>query len=127
MSEADNQILKFDKETIKQLRESMAEALAVSAEDLSVRFAIGPINYGTMNCSMKVEVFVETVTTALQTSDQILFEQHCRRYGFRKDQFGTVFEHDDKRYKLKCFKTSNKKYPVLAYLLGPDDENTGRT
>lgn len=122
-------ITRFDTFTLKKVRAQMNEALELAGEELGVRFVVGNIRYSAESCNIKVEAYIEDAAAALKTSDKLVWDAHCRRYGFKPSDHGTVFvsPQTGESFKITTIKTRNRKYPIVGEKINRAGVPTGKT
>lgn len=124
-----DQITRFDRRTLKKVREQMDEALALAGEELGIRFTIGNIRFTNSSCNIKVESYIEDAAGALKSIDKLVWDSNCSRYGLNPSDHGVVFvsPQSGETFKLKTIKPKNRKYPIIGDKLGWNNKPTGKT
>ena len=122
-------VTRFNRHTLKEVRAKMSEALELAGEELGIRFDIGNIRFSEATCNIKVDAFIEDAAAALKTTDKLIWDSHCGRYGLKPSDHGVLFtsKRTGERFKLKSIKTKNRKYPIVAEKIGFGGRPSGKT
>lgn len=97
--------MNFNKRGFEVFRADVKKALAEVEQKHGVKVECGSISYGTYDFNMKINV----VKNDGIDGNRKLFEQHCGKYGFEKDDYERVFDLEGTRFQLVGFNTKSPK------------------
>lgn len=101
------------KETCRNLRSDMENALQAVAEKYGMDFDIGNMRFSPSTLTVKVTAAVlgENVENVLQGE----FNRFCRRYGLSESDYGReIIDFQGHRHIILGIKPRSRKYPILT-------------
>ena len=103
-------IEKFDKPTLKIVREALADALDGLQEELGIKLKIGT------NISFDANTFTTKLTGSLFSHDPLAedWEKYAHVYDLDVTWLGKQFPSNGKTFTIVGLDTKKRKYPVIA-------------
>jgi len=103
-------IEKFDKPTLKIVREALADALDGLQEELGIKLKIGN------NISFDANTFTTKLTGSLFSHDPLAedWKKYAHIYDLDVAWLGREFPSDGKTFTIVGLDTKKRKYPVIA-------------
>jgi len=103
-------IEKFDKPTLKTVREALAAALDGPQEELGIKLEIGD------NISFNANTFTTKLTGSLFSHDPLAedWEKYAHVYDLDVTWLGKQFPSNGKTFTIVGLDTKKRKYPVIA-------------
>lgn len=104
------QIEKFDRATLRQLREKLDSAVADVLEEMGLSGEIGNIRFSETHFTAKLEVGIGNPANVAYQQ----FEDHAWKFGLTGDHFGKTFTYAGEQFTVCGIKPKSKKYPIIA-------------
>jgi hypothetical protein len=99
----------MDKNRVIQISDKIKKALSDISESEGIQISIGPISFSQTSFIAKI-TGVEVGSDFVDKSNLLM----SKRYGFSQNIVGMQFESKFGKFIIDGFKSSNRKYPVLA-------------
>jgi hypothetical protein len=104
--------MKFNRENVEEIRESIKEALRFVQEKHNILFDFDKITYEDSKFSCKLNCYAN--------KDKVIdparaeFMAHCKEFGYLETDFHKPFFFKEVGYLITGLKPANRKYPILA-------------
>lgn len=106
-------ISKFDKPTLRSLREDVDQALRAVAEKHGITLSLGSIKFDATSFTGQLKATVLNPATGVVPTEEREFHAYARMFGFEPSDYRRVVRIDGVEYRMIGFKTRAPRRPVV--------------
>ena len=104
----------FDKQSCRDIRLALEQALANVATDLGVKITVGNASYSSSHIVFKLEVAEITKDGVAMTKEATTFTQLASLYGLKPTDLNRTFTWGGKQFTLVGLAPRRSKYPFIG-------------
>jgi hypothetical protein len=106
--------MKFNRDSLKVLREDLENALKQVAEKHGIQATVGSASFTANNIVWKIELAVKDESGNAIDRHAEAFKVLATSYGLKPEDLGREFVVSGVKYQLKGINTRSRKFPVVA-------------
>lgn len=107
-------ITRIDRTALGLIKQRIIDTAGPAAAELGLAISFEGGTFGDKSATLKLEVAIVAADGTVETKAKQDFEKYCALVGLKPEDFGRVFTHRGRRFKICGLKPGAGKFPLLA-------------